>query len=233
MPRNDRSQSTSSATQSQASSNRRLSDKQKIEEVLQLLSHFRWSLSNFLLVLFRFQKIGANGEPLPVERSALHQRMLTAMLDGTTSTHFGEILELIYQNAQKTNYRRDDDTIPSNGLFSASHSVTEIKHSQPAMVTWAVGLVSALVADESSAMINKDAGLHLRAQAKEGGQSWDYRATRDAIDAFSMKKLQDTSQVHAPIMWHLISAYIAHPDAEDTPQCVVKRYRPKSMVCHL
>ena len=27
-----------------------------------------------------------------------------AMLDSTTSTHFGEILELIYQNAQYTSY---------------------------------------------------------------------------------------------------------------------------------
>ena len=174
--------------------------------------------------------MGSNGQPLPVERSILHQRMLTAMLDGTTSIHFGEILALIYQNAQQTNYRRDDDTVPSNGLFSVAHSVAEIKHSQPAMVTWAVQLISALVAHESSAMVDKNTGLHLRAQAKEGSQSWDYRATWDAIDGFSMKKLQDTSQAHAPIMWHLMTAYIARPNTEDAPQGAVKRYRPQSIV---
>jgi hypothetical protein len=199
MPRNDRSQSASSSSQA-SNGNRPLSDKQKLEEILQLLSNFRWTLSTLLLVLFRSQKRGVNGQPLPVERSVLHQRMLTAMLDGTTSTHFGEILELVYQNAQQTSYRRDDDTIPSRGLFSTIHSVSEIKHSQPAMVTWAVQLISALVADESSAMVDKDTGLHLRAQAKKGSRSWDYRATWDAIDAFSMRKLQDTSQAHAPII---------------------------------
>ncbi|KAM6491642.1 hypothetical protein JOM56_012886, partial [Amanita muscaria] len=206
--------------------------KQKLEQVLQLLSQFRWTLSTLLLVLFRLEKPGTNGEPLPVERSVLHQRMVTAMLDGTTTTHFGEILEMIYHNAQRTSYRRDDDTRPSKGLFSTTHTAADIKHSQPAMVTWAVTLVSALVTNESSAMIDKDTGLHLRAQAKEGGRSWDYRATWDSIDAFSMKKLQETSKVCAPIMWHLMSAYVARPDAEESQQVqIVRRYRPQSIVC--
>ncbi|KAM6503950.1 hypothetical protein JOM56_000893 [Amanita muscaria] len=128
MVRIRRSQSTASITPSQTSNgsgNRRLSDKQKLEQVLQLLSQFRWTLSTLLLVLFRLEKPGANGEPLPVERSVLHQRMVTAMLDGTTATHFGEILEMIYHNAQRTSYRRDDDTRPSKGLFSTTHTAAK------------------------------------------------------------------------------------------------------------
>ena len=128
MPRSSNSESTATAS-SHRSRNPRLSEAEKLEQVLQLLSQFRWTLSNFFHILFCLEKPGTDGVLQKVNRSSLHQRMLTSMLDGTTAIHIGEILESIYQNALETSYRHNDDTIPSRGLFSTTHDVPDIKHS--------------------------------------------------------------------------------------------------------
>ena len=81
-------------------------------------------------------------------------------------------------------------------VFSPSVAFQDIEHSRPALTTWAIHLVAELVSAKAKVMIAPEAGLHLQAQGKDDTIRWQNhgpQATWDAVNTFSLQKLQDTA----------------------------------------
>ncbi|KAG6907429.1 hypothetical protein DXG01_008894 [Tephrocybe rancida] len=188
-------------------------DSQKLKDILDAIQETQWSLSTFFHHLFRTQEEKPGQEPCTIERDAQHQQMLSALLNGSSKPQFGQLLDLIYKNAQGVGYRRGDNTVPSGPFtFSPDLSHTEVSHAYPAMTLWAVRLVSNLVRSEGEKMIQPDAGLHLcvsvkpDSDRKHEGQA--RQSTWEAVDGFSMEKMQGITEINAPVLWHITSTYV-------------------------
>jgi hypothetical protein len=189
-----------------------------------------WSLSEFLFYLFRMEEERPDGLR-PVERESQHARMITALLNGASKPRMGIIIDLIHRNSAYVNYRQGDKTMTSN-VFSPSVAFQDIEHSWPALSTWAVHLVAELVSAEAKVMIAPETGLHLRARGKDDAtrqRNHGPRATWDAVNTFSLQKLQETAEAHAPTMWHIISSYVSPSFAESSEHVNLRQYRPQNL----
>ncbi|KAI0055098.1 hypothetical protein BV25DRAFT_1816096 [Artomyces pyxidatus] len=154
--------------------------------------------------------------------------MLIAFLDGRSKPRIPDILDVMWKRAYATEYRRNDKTAPRD-LFTPGVSSSALEHAYPAMATWMVEQVTAMIRTESDIMITPATGLHLRATAKTAIGSL---VTWDKVYDFSLSGLQQTAEEHAPVLWHLLSSYAdpdyKHGQAEDHAK---SGYRPKKIVC--
>ncbi|KAG6836416.1 hypothetical protein H0H93_008157 [Arthromyces matolae] len=195
------------------------SDTEKMESILSSISAAGWSLSKFLYKLFQIYDDRKGKQQEHIVRDPKHQQMLVAMLQGTSKPTFSTILDLIYQNSKVIPYRNNDTTMPT-ATFIPSRLPEDIDHAEPAIIAWAVHLVSHLVQSEGGKMVDVKTGLHLNASSKDDNQrkrkSTAERATWQAVDSFSMENLQNIAQENAPITWHLISSY-TNPSIREAP----------------
>ncbi|KAF8235504.1 hypothetical protein L208DRAFT_1392366, partial [Tricholoma matsutake] len=111
-----------------------------------------------------------------------------------------------------------------------------IKHAKPALTVWAVCLVSSLVWAEGQQMIRRETGLHLRASEKSmGGPNARVHAkcaTWDAVDSFSLGKMQKIAKINAPVLWEIVSSYV-NPEygaLVDNQAVAIHRYWPQNVV---
>ncbi|KDR68077.1 hypothetical protein GALMADRAFT_146569 [Galerina marginata CBS 339.88] len=204
-----------SSQQPQTAKKRRtaLSSKQKINKILEMLEEYDWNFPRLLEEFFkRFEE--KKGEIVPVERTEKHQRVLNAMLDGTSKPHIGSILEKIYRCACSVKFRENDNTVPagsSSNMFSSHLPPGEIKNARPGMITWAVRVISKEVNKEAEEMIRTETGLHLRASSKYKATSTESaepvevpdhkkRVSWNDVGSFSFNRLEKIANGHAPIM---------------------------------
>jgi hypothetical protein len=193
--------------------------------ILDCIRDAGWSLSDFLFYLFRMEEERPDGLR-PVERASQHARMVTSLLNGASKPRMGIIIDLIHHNSARVNYRQGDKTMMSN-VFSPSVAFQDIEHAWPALSTWAVHLVAELVSAEAKVMIAPETGLHLRARGKDDRtrqRNHGPRATWDAVNTFSLQKLQDMAEAHAPAMWHIISSYVNPSFAESSEHVNLHQY---------
>jgi hypothetical protein len=78
--------------------------------------------------------------------------------------------------------------------------------------------------------------LHLRASEKSKGGpnacAHAKRATWDAVDSFSLGKMQQIAKINAPALWEIVSSYV-NPEYRvlvDNQAVVIRRYRPQNVV---
>ncbi|KIJ11608.1 hypothetical protein PAXINDRAFT_157256 [Paxillus involutus ATCC 200175] len=159
----------------------------KIDDILRTIQDANWTLNKFLFHLFALED--AQGQEL--KRGKQHQQMLVALLNGSA----------------KPAIARD----PQNwmGRFMSGVPVKEINHTRPALITWAVNEVTALVQKEASIMGGKDGGLQICARKAPATTKRNHgpSITWEAINSFSFASLQALAEQNAPITWHLISSY--------------------------
>ncbi|KAG6915753.1 hypothetical protein DXG01_010020 [Tephrocybe rancida] len=188
-------------------------DKEKIASILSAIADAGWSLSMAFYKVFQIYDDRCGKEEEHIVRDIRHQQMVVAMLQGTSKPTFGQILELIHQNAKVVGYRQSDTSMPNRGAtFDPALSPESIKHADPAITAWAVHLIADHVQHESKKMINVETGLHLRAWSKADTtrkrKPTSARASWEAVDSFSMDNLEDISLKNAPVLSHIISSYI-------------------------
>jgi len=93
------------------------------------------------------------------------------MLNGTTKPFIGEILELLWRNANRTEFRENDKSVPpGHKMFIGNATFDIIEHARTSMVTWAAKTVMKLANGEAEEMIKPEAGLNLRARTKNKSQ---------------------------------------------------------------
>ncbi|KII85951.1 hypothetical protein PLICRDRAFT_115567 [Plicaturopsis crispa FD-325 SS-3] len=201
-------------------------EQDKISAILDTIREQGWSLAEFLYRLFRLE----DNRGKPVSRTSQHESMVTSLLNGVSSPTFGTILCLIFDNAVDTKYASGDKTA-SGRVFEPKLSPAEIKHAQLAMTTWAVNLVTDIIREEAKVMIGPDAGLRLRATAKEGSVHQKDIATWEKVDSFSLRTIQTTAERSAPTMWHLLNAYTNRQYSSPGRVTAVRKYRPHNLVC--
>ncbi|KAG6805734.1 hypothetical protein H0H92_014203, partial [Tricholoma furcatifolium] len=177
-------------------------DTDKMKDILTEIKNANWSLSAFLFKLFELK-----------DRSPQHKHMIGSLLNGASKPNFGEILELMHQNAKVTGYRANDATMPQGGrTFAPGLSADKIDHAEPAMAAWAVNLVADIVHNEASQMVKEETGLHLRASARPDSsakrQVKGQTATWNAVDSFSMEEMQQITERNAPVLWHTVLSYV-------------------------
>lgn len=58
------------------------------------------------------------------------------------------------------------------------------------------------------------------------------RATWDAVDSFSLGKMQQIAEINAPVLWEIVSSYVnpEHGALVDNQAVVIRRYRPQNVV---
>ncbi|KAF8056184.1 hypothetical protein FPV67DRAFT_1731334 [Lyophyllum atratum] len=217
------------STEAQTPGRRRTprSDAQKMKDILNVMREADWSISKFLHHLFRLEN-----------RDEQHQQMVVGMINGTSKPRFGEILQLIYENAKRVDYRKGDKTatkIVIQKKFAPDLWPEVLHHAEPAMNVWAVRLVADLVRNEGKVMVKPDTGLHLRASAKPEMERTrniqDKLASWEAVDGFSMEKMQGIAEENAPTLWHIVSSYV-NPTYGDRGQVLAVREirRPQNLV---
>ena len=98
----------------------------KLNVIFNAIDQVEWDVPKFLGQLFQKEKVD--------ER---HERVVKAMLNGTTKPYFGAVLNLIYEDAQRTNFIKSDTmTPPGTNMFVSTLSLDKIRHAYPALVTW-------------------------------------------------------------------------------------------------
>jgi hypothetical protein len=153
------------------------------------------------------------------------------------SPYFGAILNLIYEDAQRTNFIKSDTTTPpGTNMFVSTLSLDKIRHAYPALVTWATLLVANKVNEEANNMIARETGLHLRAQAKEGGRgkSEESKVSWDKVNSFSLSSVRGIANEHAPMMSFLLNSYTTKERGRVNTNVgevtAVRIYRPEPVV---
>lgn len=138
---------------------RRSSNTDKVDSILLEIEDCNWSVADFLFHLFRSRDDG--GEK--IARGQRHMQMVTAFLNGATRHTVTDILDLLYVTATGVKYRSNDHSMPSNGVFDPNLETSSIRHAQPALHTWAVWTVTALIQKECDRAIDSKSGLRVRA----------------------------------------------------------------------
>ena len=73
----------------------------KLNIVFDAIDQVEWDVPKFLAQLFQKENVD--------ER---HEKVVKAMLNGTTKPYLGTILKLLYEDAQRTNFLKNDTSIP-------------------------------------------------------------------------------------------------------------------------
>lgn len=95
----------------------------KLNIVFDAIDQVEWDVPKFLAQLFQKEKVD--------ER---HERVVKAMLDGTTKPYLGTILKLLYEDARRTDFLKNDTSIPpGTTMFASSLSLDKIRHAIYAM----------------------------------------------------------------------------------------------------
>ena len=195
----------------------------KLNSILDAIEKVGWDIPKFLVQLFQKEK-----------KDERHERMVKAMLNGTTKPYLGTILKLLYEDAQRTAFLKNDrSTPPGTNMFVSHLSLEDIRHAYPALVTWATRLVSERVNEEADDMTARDTGLHLRAQVKEGGRgkNEEYKVSWDKVNSFSLLSIQDIANENAPMMSFLLHSYTAKErHGGKSKVTAVRVNRPKAVV---
>ena len=201
------------------------SNAEKLNIIFNAIDEVEWDVPKFLAQLFLKEKVD--------ER---HERVVKAMLNGTTKPYLGTILKLLYDDAKRTKFLKNDTSIPpGTNMFASSLSLDKIRHAYPALVTWATWLVSEKVNEEAESMIARDKGLHLRAHAKEGGRgkNEEFKVSWDKVNSFSLSSLQGIANDNAPMMSFLLNSYTTKEQGRVNSNgevAAVRIYRPESVV---
>ncbi|KAF8954217.1 hypothetical protein BDZ97DRAFT_1928589 [Flammula alnicola] len=74
---------------------------EKMATVLAGISDAGWTVPTFLNHFLNLKN-----------RTEQHERMLTAMLNGTSKPHLGTILQALFEKAESTSFRADDTSMP-------------------------------------------------------------------------------------------------------------------------
>ncbi|KAF8810193.1 hypothetical protein BYT27DRAFT_7282405 [Phlegmacium glaucopus] len=194
----------------------------KLNTIFDAIEKVGWDVPKFLAQLFQKEKLD--------ER---HERVVKSMLNGTTKPYLGTILKLLYEDAQRTTFLKNDtSTPPGTNMFMSNLSLDAIRHGYPALVTWATTLVSRKVSEEADHMISRDMGLHLWAQVKEGGRgkNEEYKVSWDKVNSFSLSAIRAIANENAPIMSFLLNSYITKERHPVNFEDVVQVYRPEDGV---
>jgi hypothetical protein len=123
-----------------------------------------------------------------------------------------------------------------NNMFVSTLSLDKIRHAYPALVTWATLLVANKVNEEANNMIARETGLHLRAQAKEGGRgkSEESKVSWDKVNSFSLSSVRGIANEHAPMMSFLLNSYTTKERGRVNTNVgevtAVRIYRPEPVV---
>ncbi|KAF9235065.1 hypothetical protein BU15DRAFT_65199 [Melanogaster broomeanus] len=174
---------------------------QKIDDILCTIQDANWTLNEFLFHLFALED--AHGQEL--KRGKRHQQMLVALLNGSVKPTIGAIIQLIARNTLDISpAAKDPQDWTQMGGFMSGVPVEEINHARPALTTWAVNEVTALVWKEASMMGGKDGGLQIRARKAPAATKRNHgpSITWEAVNSFSFASLQALAEQNAPITWH-------------------------------
>lgn len=213
---------------------------QKMEAVLQCIKKNGFSLNSFLYNLFRLENDDAeaiNTRPpaksssTRVAHSQTHTGMLTALLNGQSKPRLGTILNEIWRSSLDTKISSADRTSPGY-YFNPDVPIKDLEHGLVVLATWSASVVSKLVEEEGALMSDRGTGLHLRAQAKEGGRGSQVQdlVTWDDVDAFSFAKMEDIAMANAPIIRQVMLSYMNKKSHSAGGAVAAQRYRPKNLV---
>jgi len=115
----------SGGTPKQNFQQRARADSKKLDMVLKTLEDIKWSPSQFVLELLRLKKIGQEGVAVTVTWTDKHKWVVKTMLNGTTKPFIGEILDLLWRNANRTEFQENDKSVPpGHKMFIGNSSWT-------------------------------------------------------------------------------------------------------------
>ena len=96
---------------------------------LSALQEYRWKLDYFLYLLFRLEDDEGNA----IDRSQKHLQMVVAVVNDSWDYTVADIVEEIYRNGAKFEYREDDELAKKYTLFSPKITTADIRHAQPGL----------------------------------------------------------------------------------------------------
>ena len=140
-------------------------DLAKLDSILTTLQEYQWKLDYFLYLLFRLEDDEGNA----IDQSQKHLQIVVAVVNGSWNYTVADIVEEIYRNGVKFEYREDDESAKKYSSFSLKITTADIRHAQPGLHAWAVWSVTDLIQRESAKMIKYESGLHLRTAMQQKG----------------------------------------------------------------
>ncbi|KAG8790907.1 hypothetical protein FRC12_010702 [Ceratobasidium sp. 428] len=167
-------------------------EQEKLDEVIELLTHFRWTLGYFLLLLF-----GNFGKQYSQRRTPRHAAYVSNYLGGRDAKKAGEnrddgvdpkatslasILSLIY-----------DHTDGTPGHASTSRDLEYL--ARPQVSVWCQSVVTLEITREAEKLTKRESGLHL----PRGSQEWQ------TLSSFSMDTFASLVTTDAPVLYALLA----------------------------
>ncbi|KAG8722536.1 hypothetical protein FRC09_006112 [Ceratobasidium sp. 395] len=170
-----------------------MDEQEKLDEVIGLLTQFRWTLGYFLLLLF-----SDFGNQYSQRRTRRHAAYVSTYLGGrdskkvnedennnanTTNTSLPNILSLIYDHA--------------DGTPAHDSTARDLEYlARPQISAWCQSVVTSEITKEAEKLTKREAGLHL----PRGSQEWQ------TLSNFSMSGLFSLITTTAPVLYALLDA---------------------------
>ncbi|KAK7050355.1 hypothetical protein R3P38DRAFT_2604844 [Favolaschia claudopus] len=174
---------------------------QKVDNIVQIITKDFRSLGAFLEALFHIRD-NASNDP----RTARHEHMVTAFLQGASNTGIATIIDLIYHHPQS----RPARSHPETELYFAPPNVSsprDIRFAQPSLSTWAIQRVGPEMRRQIGVLTQNDpADPHDTTQlrASTNGRAKHVRVvTWEDLGRVSIPWMAQTYQRRAPGVWFI------------------------------
>ncbi|KAJ7767792.1 hypothetical protein B0H16DRAFT_1787390, partial [Mycena metata] len=181
------------------------------------------NLGEFLATLFHLH---VRGKPDP--RTPRHTAVVSAFLQGSTTTNMGHIIELIYHHPQSQPKKKHPEQRAA--AFSHEKPLNEIIFARPCLSAWATRLVGNEAYFRLGKLAKKkrndpDDRRHLRATAN--ARNSDARVITWADTKFSIQGLADQYREEAPLIWYLTECMVAR---RKNGVIIVRQRRPHPVI---
>jgi len=137
-----------------------VTSEEKLNDVFKTISHYGWTLTDFLHALFTpIQKShSTNASPKTRAMQNRHHQFVLKFLSGASCYTAFDIVIMMFQHpyAKPSTHHAD-----ANAYFSPTLSADQIKHAKPALTTWALEIVTKETQRESTHLVYKTAGLRV------------------------------------------------------------------------
>ncbi|RDB16838.1 hypothetical protein Hypma_002483 [Hypsizygus marmoreus] len=192
---------------------------EKMTDVLSVIQKDFDSLGDFLEHLFHHAARG--NDP----RSKRHTSMISTFLQGSSATHIGTIIDLIYRHRQSNPPKGSAD---SEFAYSPTIPLGDIRHARPCLSAWAARVIGNRVYKEVGELTKNDPldpadRTQLRATRSGRSQSSVLQVTWEDLGKFSIPALAAKYQRRAPLAWYLAESMAA---PQKNGKVIVRLRRP-------
>ena len=137
-----------------------VSSEEKLNVVFETISHYRWTLADFLHILFTpLQKNHSTNTSTEIKTMQnRHRQFVLKFLSGASCYTALDIVIMMYHHPYAKPSTRHAD---AEAYFSPTISADQIKHAKLALTTWALEIVTKETRCESTHLVYKTAGLRV------------------------------------------------------------------------